>query len=237
VRLLCLHADTIRALASLHAPFDDLTPDGLWGTEYHLIGVTADQRDVLRGFGIDLEDVTPASLEGVGGARAGAPRTAAPTPRPLPRVEPLVSRDQIRPRDAAPVPTREPSAGGGQREQGTQSGQTGDRSTPQASATNAPQASAPGAGAGQDVSIARTKAPSGGGVATRAPMKLRTRFKGAYKEASVRDGKIHLDGNKFDSPQLASKSLSSDKKDWELWEYYDEDAGKWYMLDREWENA
>lgn len=225
MRLLCLHADTIRALASLHAPFDDLTPEGLWGTDYHLIGVTADQRDVLRGFGIDLEDVTPANIESAmpGGARAGAGRTAAPTPRPLPRVEPLVSRDQIRPRDAAPQPTRE------------QGSQAPERSTPQASATSSPQASAPGASA--DVSIARTKAPSGGGVATRAPMKLRTRFKGAYKEASVRDGKIHLDGNKFDSPQLASKSLSSDKKDWELWEYYDEDAGKWYMLDREWENA
>ena len=249
MRLLCLHADTIRALASLHAPFDDLTPEGLWGTDYHLIGVTAEQREVLRGFGIDLEDVTPANLESAmpGGARPSAGRSAAPMPRPLPRVEPLVSRDQIRPRDAAPqaTPSRDSGrgdmgggGGGGGREQMSPTNQTAERSAaPQASATSTPQATAPGGNSGQDVSIARTKAPSDGGVATRAPMKLRTRFKGKYKEASVQDGKIQLDGNKFDSPMHASKSLSADKKDWELWEYYDEDAGKWYMLDKEWESA
>ena len=68
-------------------------------------------------------------------------------------------------------------------------------------------------------------------------MRLRTLLKGKYREAVVQDGKIMLDGQKFDSPLHASKSLAPDKKDWELWEYYDDDAGKWYMLDREWETA
>jgi hypothetical protein len=100
-----------------------------------------------------------------------------------------------------------------------------------------PPSSGPSNGGGSNVTVARPASPAAGGVATRAPMKLRTRLKGKYKEASVQNGKIMLDGQKFDSPLHASKSLAPDKKDWELWEYYDEDAGKWYMLDREWETA
>jgi hypothetical protein len=67
MRLVCLHTDTIKALASLHVPFDDLTPDGLWGSPYHLVGVASEQRDVLKGFKVDLEDITPEVLQKAGG--------------------------------------------------------------------------------------------------------------------------------------------------------------------------
>src|SRR5829696_7165810 len=75
MRLLCVHTDTIQALSRLHTPFDDLTPDGLWGTPYHLIGVSTEQRDVLKAFNVDLEDITPASLQralGGGGGTVGS---------------------------------------------------------------------------------------------------------------------------------------------------------------------
>jgi hypothetical protein len=62
MRLLCIHADTVAALQRLHTPFDDLTPDALWNSPYHLVGVSAEQRDVLTTFNIDFEDVTPDAL-------------------------------------------------------------------------------------------------------------------------------------------------------------------------------
>jgi hypothetical protein len=68
MRLVCLHADTITALSSLHVPFDDLTPEGLWGTPYHLVGIAAAQRDVLKGFNVELEDITPAAIQSATGA-------------------------------------------------------------------------------------------------------------------------------------------------------------------------
>jgi hypothetical protein len=63
MRLVCLHADTIKALSGLHVPFDDLTPDGLWGSPYHLVGIGPEQRDVLKGFKVDLEDITPTAIQ------------------------------------------------------------------------------------------------------------------------------------------------------------------------------
>ena len=48
-------------------------------------------------------------------------------------------------------------------------------------------------------------------------------------------GKILLDGRAFDSLTQASSSISADKNDWEFWEFFDDGAGKWRMLDREWQ--
>jgi hypothetical protein len=63
MRLLCIHTDTVAALQRLHTPFDDLTPEGLWNTPYHLVGVSTEQRDVLTAFNVDFEDVTPDALD------------------------------------------------------------------------------------------------------------------------------------------------------------------------------
>ena len=37
MRLLCLHADTVQALQRLGTSVDDLTPQGLWDTPFHLV--------------------------------------------------------------------------------------------------------------------------------------------------------------------------------------------------------
>ena len=63
MRLICLHEEAVRALTSLHVPFDDLTPEGLWGSEYHMVGIGPEQREVLVRWGIDLQDVTPKAFE------------------------------------------------------------------------------------------------------------------------------------------------------------------------------
>ena len=63
MRLICIHSDTVAALQRLHTPFDDLTPEGLWGSPYHLVGVSGEQRDVLTAFNVDFEDITPDALE------------------------------------------------------------------------------------------------------------------------------------------------------------------------------
>src|SRR5947209_3018607 len=59
MRLISLHADAVRALERLRVPFDDLTPDGLWGSSYHLIGITEEQRAVLDAWNLGVNDVTP----------------------------------------------------------------------------------------------------------------------------------------------------------------------------------
>jgi hypothetical protein len=70
MRLICIHQDTVGALQRLHTPFDDLTPDGLWNSPYHLVGVSTEQRDVLVAFNVDFEDITPDALDR--GVAAGA---------------------------------------------------------------------------------------------------------------------------------------------------------------------
>src|SRR5687767_13525666 len=67
MRLVCLHADTVDALKRLNIRVDDLTPKGLWSSEYHLIGLTPDQLDALAIFRIEAEDITPAQLASVAG--------------------------------------------------------------------------------------------------------------------------------------------------------------------------
>src|ERR671914_181645 len=69
MRLVCLHADTIDALKRLNIRLDDLTPQGLWSSEYHLIGLTPDQLDALAIFRIEAEDITPAQLVSMAGER------------------------------------------------------------------------------------------------------------------------------------------------------------------------
>src|SRR5918912_1107405 len=62
MRLVCIHADTVDALQRLNIQVDDLTPQGLWSTPYHLVGLTADQSDALEQFQVEMEDLTPAPL-------------------------------------------------------------------------------------------------------------------------------------------------------------------------------
>ncbi|MDQ3996947.1 MAG: hypothetical protein M3303_08000, partial [Gemmatimonadota bacterium] len=62
MRLVCLSADTVDALKRLNIQLDDLTPAGLWSSQYHLVGLTTDQFDALELFRVEAEDVTPAQL-------------------------------------------------------------------------------------------------------------------------------------------------------------------------------
>jgi hypothetical protein len=68
MRLLCLHTDTVEALARLGTSVDDLTPGGLWGTPYHLVTVSPEQRDALQRLRVTLDDVTPTALRDGGAA-------------------------------------------------------------------------------------------------------------------------------------------------------------------------
>jgi hypothetical protein len=62
MRLVCMHTDTVDALKRLHIQFDDLTPSGLWSSQYHLVGLTLDQFEALEVFQVEAEDITPAQL-------------------------------------------------------------------------------------------------------------------------------------------------------------------------------
>jgi hypothetical protein len=79
MRLLCLHADTVQALQRLGTPVDDLTPQGLWDTPFHLVTVSPEQRDALQRLRVTLDDVTPTALRDVDAGRTSqaAPRAAA----------------------------------------------------------------------------------------------------------------------------------------------------------------
>ena len=79
MRLLCLHADTVHALQRLGTSVDDLTPQGLWDTPFHLVTVSPEQRDALQRLRVTLDDVTPTALRDFDAGRANqaAPRAAA----------------------------------------------------------------------------------------------------------------------------------------------------------------
>jgi hypothetical protein len=79
MRLLCLHADTVQALQRLGTSVEDLTPQGLWDTPYHLVTVSPEQRDALQRLRVALDDVTPTALRGGDGAATTAP-SATTTP-------------------------------------------------------------------------------------------------------------------------------------------------------------
>jgi hypothetical protein len=79
MRLVCLHADTVDALRSLNIQFDDLTPNGLWSSQYHLVGLTPDQIEALEAFDVEAEDITPAQLaQAVDGRTHGSATGIAP---------------------------------------------------------------------------------------------------------------------------------------------------------------
>ncbi|MDB4874264.1 MAG: hypothetical protein JWM41_710, partial [Gemmatimonadetes bacterium] len=100
-----------------------------------------------------------------------------------------------------------------------------------ASAAAADQPEDTDASDGHTASFAPPAAPAD----RRDPTKLRVSVGGKYREASVKKGKILLDGQSFDSPAQATKSVAPAKGDWVFWEYFDADAGKWRMLDRDWQ--
>jgi len=150
MRLLCLHEETVRSLQRLHMPFDDLTPEGLWSTPYHLVGVSAEQCEVLQNFNVDLEDLTPTAFQGKNAGFAEALAISPQTP-------------------------------------------------------------------------------------IRNGQKLRTSHRGKYVEATVQGGKVMLDGRGYDSPASASRGITQDRSEWGFWEYYDEGAGRWNVLSREWQ--
>jgi hypothetical protein len=79
MRLLCLHADTVQALQRLGTSVDDLTPQGLWDTPFHLVTVSPEQRDALQRLRVTLDDVTPTALRDFDARRAShaSPRAAA----------------------------------------------------------------------------------------------------------------------------------------------------------------
>src|SRR5579884_204053 len=109
MRLISLHEDAVRALERLRVPFDDVTPDGLWGSPYHLIGVTAEQRAVLDSWNLEVNDVTPEMLASFAEA---APQLKESWPQPKARVPAIdVAREPRRDIPAAPVELKpEPSA-------------------------------------------------------------------------------------------------------------------------------
>jgi hypothetical protein len=84
MRLVCLHADTVDALKRLNIEFDDLTPAGLWSSQYHLVGLTPEQFEALEVFQVKAEDITPAQLAQAAseGPKAAASEAAASGPRP-----------------------------------------------------------------------------------------------------------------------------------------------------------
>lgn len=112
MRLVCLHADTVDALKRLKIQFDDVTPNGLWSSQYHLVGLTPDQFDALEVFQVQAEDITPAQLAQAVTERptAVAGESAASAPRPTPDARPGA------PAPSAQTTGREPARAGGARE-------------------------------------------------------------------------------------------------------------------------
>lgn len=105
MRLVCLHADTVDALKRLNIQFDDLTPAGLWSSQYHLVGLTPDQFEALEVFQVEVEDITPAQLAQAAPERpnVAAVENAASAPRPTPTARPET------PAPSTDAPTREPA--------------------------------------------------------------------------------------------------------------------------------
>lgn len=231
MRLISLHDDTVRLLERLRIPFDDLTPDGLWGSPYHLVGVTAEQRAVLDSWNLDVNDLTPVMMAGLAGGPGMSTENRAPK-RPQPAVD-------ARPEPLRPMPPQAPIAA---------------TSTPMTSGEPKHHGDPLGDAAGEREMVGRAAAAAesglavvgqerggngsaggGAGVVPREdPTKIRVSIGGKYREAAVKKGKIVLDGQSFDSPAQATKSVAPAKGDWVFWEYFDAEAGKWRMLDRDW---
>lgn len=152
MRLVCMHAETVDALKRLNIRLDDLTPQGLWSSDYHLIGLTQDQLDALAIFHVEAEDVTPAQLAAAGGAsRQPSPEVAdvrgsaadraasAPSAGSAPGgVRPSVADRPESPARGADEAGREPARAGGS-EAEVPLAQTRDAGTREAEATSEPR--------------------------------------------------------------------------------------------------
>lgn len=61
--------------------------------------------------------------------------------------------------------------------------------------------------------------------------RLRVSVSGKYLEGTFADGKVLLKGRTFDSLDAATMALGPERARAALWEYFDENDGKWRMLD------
>jgi hypothetical protein len=224
MRLISLHDDTVRLLERLRIPFDDLTPDGLWGSPYHLVGVTAEQRAVLDSWNLDVNDLTPVMMAGLSGGANGL----ASEGRSLRRA-PEPARESVRPAPAAPSTSGSHTA--------VMASEPKHHGDPLGDAAGERELVGRAAAAAEVSSATPERAGNGaGGTASPRdePAKIRVSIGGKYREATVKKGKIVLDGQSYDSTEQATKSVAPAKGDWVFWEYFDAEAGKWRMLDRDW---
>jgi hypothetical protein len=257
MRLISLHEDAVRALERLRVPFDDVTPEGLWGSQYHLIGVTAEQRSVLDSWNLEVNDVTPQVISAADLAPQLKESWPQPRPRPIGEMRAEAPAESSRvnsPRAAQPDAHAEPAASAGAdaevpvpmheepKKHGDPLGDTAvereivGRAAAAAesrSDTSTRQRATNGASTNNRGGATETAAPAK--AQQHDPTRLRVSIGGKYREASVKQGKILLDGHTYDSPAAATKSVAPSKNDWVFWEYFDADAGKWRMLDRDWQ--
>jgi hypothetical protein len=255
MRLVCLHADTVDALKRLHIQLDDLTPSGLWSSQYHLVGLTLDQFQALEAFGVEAEDVTPAPLAQAVSERpkpaAGEAAMRAARPAPTARPE--------KPGLAAEAAEREPARATGEsevpllqaRDGAPKGGEMRGEAKGQPQGSDAQAAGGQQGGAqkaGGKASGAQVLPPGQGKPKGQTPQaqaggqrygttRLRISGAGKYTEATVANGKIVIGGRTFDSPDQAAAELTKSRGDWTFWEYYDSTDGKWRMLTRDWDTV
>lgn len=222
MRLISLHVDTVRALERLRIPIDDLTPDGLWGSVYHLVGVTAEQRAVLDAWSVSVNDITPAMLAGAMAQTTPQLRDAWQAKRPA--AEPRADARS----EGSPLLDR--ASGWGAPRGATADDATVMSSEPKHHGDPLEREVAPAAG----TDGAHAEGNGAAEMPARDPSKLRVSIGGKYRDASVKKGKILFDGQTYDTPAQATKSVAPAKGDWVFWEYFDAEAGKWRMLDRDW---
>jgi hypothetical protein len=61
--------------------------------------------------------------------------------------------------------------------------------------------------------------------------KLRAYYLSQLYEAEVRGSRVWLNDKRYDSPSKAARAITKNNVNgWKFWEYYDEQAGKWYSL-------
>ena len=232
MRLISLHVDTVRSLERLRIPYDDLTPDGLWGTSYHLVGLTGDQRAVLDSWNLEVNDVTPAKLGGVGELAPQLkevwPARRAPEPvRDTPRESHVaVNAESKKHGDPLGNAAEREMVGRAAAAAEAAGGSVGPRDTSAASDASGKATNGNG--------TAGAAAPAAAAIRS-DPTKLRVSVGGKYREAAVKKGKILLDGQSYDSPAQAASAVPGARGDWVFWEYYDAEAGKWKILDRDWQ--
>jgi hypothetical protein len=242
MRLISLHVDAVRALERLRIPFDDLTPDGLWGSPYHLIGLTAEQRSVLQAWNVNVNDITPQALSNLADL---APQLRENWPPRRTDAPSMTTQATTQATTTTPQPARDFGRDAGVdsavvapaddlKKQGDPLGHAALEREMVGRAAAAAEASGGDAAAAKQ-SNGQANGAAGAGTEQRDPTKLRVSVGGKYREASVKQGKILLDGQTYDSPAAAQKAVPAAKGDWVFWEYFDADAGKWRMLDRDWQ--